>query len=256
MLKMIGEAYREAARAVRALPLLVALAAGAEMIQHVIEYRVGMFASIEAMEAVGQHPARLGFGQVKILALVLLVYWMCRWLAYRDDPGRRVVGDARSAWLFLWVVLYGTAMAMLQHFGSQLLAPLTTDANSLLTIGIVFFILFSVLEIYLTVWKVGAALGNPRLGVGASFRIMHGNFWWSLGYFLAMMLPLMIVHYALNALAVGRPDAILWPILILDALIVACLGLVLAATLYLTARRATERAEVRLAAPRAEMQPA
>jgi hypothetical protein len=112
------------------------------------------------------------------------------------------------------------------------------------------------LEIYLSAWKVGAALGNPRLGILASFRIMNGNFWWSLGYFLTMMLPLMIVHYGLNGLAVGRPDSVLWPMLIFDSLVVAYLGLVLAATVYLTARRATERSNVPLASPCEDIQPA
>jgi hypothetical protein len=94
---------------------------------------------------------------------------------------------------------------------------------------------------YLNVWKVGASLGNARLTLTASFRIMHGNFWWSLGYFAIMSLPALALHYALNFLAIGRPPLTLWTLLGCDALTVGYLGIVLMASIYMIASRATAR---------------
>ena len=246
MLKSIGEAYRDSFRVGLALPLLFALPVTTELIQHVIEYRIGLFASFEAMEAVGGDSARMGFGQVKILSLILLVYWVSRWQVLRGRADRPVLGDRRSATLFAGVVALGVALGLVQQFGGGVLAPLL-DAGAVMTIGFAYFFLSLALEVYLSVWKVGSALGNARLNIPASFRIMQGNFWWSLGFSVAMMLPLMVLHYALNALAVGRPFALAWSILVLDALVVGCLGLVLATTTFLIARRAAERARIGLA---------
>ena len=144
------------------------------------------------------------------------------------------------------MLVWGVAMAIVQLFGGAVLAPYVPDAPTLALVGFGFVLVLTALEIYLMVWKAGASLGNPRLTIAASFRIMHGSFWWSLGFFVAMFLPLMILHYGLNALAVGRPDAILWPILVFDSLVVGYLGIVLAAVIYVTARRAAARKGVAL----------
>jgi hypothetical protein len=103
------------------------------------------------------------------------------------------------------------------------------------------------LDVYLSCWKVGSALGNPRLTIPASVHIMQGNFWWSFAFSIGMMLPLMVVHYALAVVGVGRPDPLLWSILIFDSLIVGYLGMVLATTTYLIALRAATRAGAPLA---------
>jgi hypothetical protein len=247
----IKGAYRESARAAVALPLLFALPVATELVQHAIEYRIGMFASLQAMEAVGNHPARMGFGQVKILSLILVLFWACRWHAFRGQRGRSVLGDRGSAFLFAGVVVLSMAIGAAQQFGGTLLAPILPDESTLMTVGIAFFLGSVVLDVYLTCWKVGSALGNPRLSIPASFKIMHGNFWWSLGFSLAMILPLMVAHYALNAVAIGQEQGPLWAILATDACLVGYLGLVLATTSFLIARRATERAGVPLAEARA-----
>ena len=247
MWSFIKRAYRDSAQIMVALPALFALAAGTEFIQHVIEQRIGMFESFESAEATAGHAARMGFGQVKILSLILLLYWVSRWQAYRDRPDRSVLGDRRSALLFLGVVLLGIALGLVQQFGGALLSPLVSNPRALLAIGLAYFAASFALEIYLTGWKVGAALGNSRLSIPASFRIMHGNFWWSLGFSIVMILPLMVLHYALNIIAIGKAAAPLWAILAADALVVGYLGLVLATTSFLIAQRATQRAEVPLA---------
>jgi len=243
----IKECYSESARFARAWPLLFALPLAAELAQHFVEYRIGMFASVEAMVALDGDPSRMTFGVVKVVTLLVFSYWVNRWLAYGGDGRRPVLGDRRSAFLFAWVVALGLVTGGLQLFGGALLRPFGASDRMVLGVGLVFVSVMMAIDIYLTAWKVGAALGNGRLTIPASFRIMRGNFWWSLGFYIVMILPLMIAHQLIGGMApLGRPDTILWPILIVDSLLVAYLGTVLAATGYLIARRAAERKGVSL----------
>ena len=246
MWREIKQAYADSARIIVALPLLFALPVAAELIQHAIEYRSGMYDSLAAMEAAADDPARMGFGQVKILTLVLLLYWVSRWQVFRGAGEPAVLGDRQSAWLFLGVILLGMALGLVQQFGGGWLAPFVGE-GMLLAIGFGYFFLSLALDLYLSAWKVGSALGNPRLTIPASFRIMRGNFWWSLAFSIVMILPLMAVHYALAVVGLGQPDLLLWSTLAFDALIVGYLGLVLATMTYLIARRAAARAQVPLA---------
>ena len=89
MWSFIKQGYRDSARIMVALPALFGLAVATEFIQRVIEYRIGMFDSLESAEATAGHAARMGFGQVKILSLVLLLYWVSRWQVFRAAASSR-----------------------------------------------------------------------------------------------------------------------------------------------------------------------
>ena len=236
----IKASYRDSWIVTRSFPLLFALPAAAEFAQHVAEHQTGMFASIEGMKAAADNGWRMGFGIVKILSLFLLVYWVSRALAALQGGPLRVRGDARSALLFAPVLAWGMGTGLLQLFGGDLIARFVSGRATLI-VGGLFALALLVCDTYLVVWKVGASLGNARLTFIASFRIMNGNFWWSILFFLAMFLPLVVVHYALNLLAIGRAPTLIWATLCVDALTVGYLGIVLAAATYAIASRATAR---------------
>ena len=236
----IKTAYRDSWAVARKFPLLFALPAAAEFAQHIAEHETGMFASIEGMKSAAENGWRMGLGIVKVLSLFLLTYWVSRALAALRGTPLRVRGDARSALLFAPVLAWAMGTGLLQLFGGDLI-PRFLSPRATLIIGGAFMLALLACDTYLVPWKVGAALGNARLSFIASFRIMNGNFWWSILFFQAMFLPLIVVHYALNLLAVGRPPALMWATLGLDALTVGYLGIVLAAATYAIARRATAR---------------
>jgi hypothetical protein len=242
----IKETYARSAWIAVTLPLLFALPAVAEMTQHVIEYRIGMFESLDAMVGLSGDPGRMIYGMAKVLSLFLLLYWVSRAMAFGRGGGRRILGDGRSAFLFVWVALVCLILAALPLFAGDLLQPWVADDRMRLKIVLILLVIGGTLNVYLDVWMVGAALGNGRLTIPASFRIMHGNFWWSTIFFLLAQLPLMIAHYGLNYAAAGRSEPVLWTLLTLDAFVVGSLGIVLAAAQFLIARRAAERAGVRL----------
>jgi hypothetical protein len=236
----IKTAYRDSWTVAVKFPLLFALPAAAEFAQHVVEYRLGMFASLEGMQAAADSGWRMGFGIVKVLSLFLLIYWVSRALAALRGAPLRVPGDARSALLFAGVLAWGLGTGMLQLFGGDLIAPFASGRAAMI-IGAVFGVALLICDLYLSAWKIGASLGNDRLTFTASFRIMYGNFWWSLGYFVLMFLPLMVVHYALNFLAVGQPPIPMWATIGFDGLIVGYLGIVMTVATYVIAGRAATR---------------
>jgi hypothetical protein len=238
MLAEIKTAYRDSLAVAAKFPLLFALPAAAEFAQHVVEQRIGMFANLEGMKAAADNGLRMGFGILKVLSLFLLIYWVSRAMAVLRGATLRIRGDAHSAGLFALVLGWGLATSVVQLFGADLISPFVAIRTATIIsvgIGVGLFIC----DFYLCVWKVGASLGIDRLGFAASFRIMHGNFWWSLLYFVMMFLPAMTLHYLLNFLAVGRPAPAMWTMLGLDALTVGYLGIVLVATTYVIAARAT-----------------
>lgn len=251
MWKSMKEVYASAWRFMVAVPAIAALPVLAELAQHAAEYQAGMYDSFVMAEATAEHPARMGFGYVKVLALALLGYWVVRFLGLGEDRRLTTALPRTAVLLYAGVLLFDGAFMALNDLGAKAVSALVPDQRLVLGLGTLWLLLSLALGVYLVVWKVGAALGNRRLTIPASFRLMHGNFWWSFAFTLLMMLPLMIAHYALGLGAIGRPEPAVLTMLALDSLLVGYLGAVLIATSYVIARRAVQRAGVELAADEA-----
>ena len=246
MWKAMKEVYGSSWRFMVAVPLVAAIPVVAELAQHAAEYQAGMYDSFAMAEATAADPARMGLGYVKMLSLALLGYWVVRFMGSGEDRRRTVALPRTAVLLFAGVLLFELAFTAVHKLGGEAVTALVADQRVVLGIGLLWLLLALALGVYLVVWKVGAALGNSRLTISASFRLMRGNLWWSFAFTLLMMLPLMIAHYALGLGAIGRPPAVALAMLFFDALLVGYLGTVLVATNYAIARRAADRAGVTL----------
>jgi len=232
--------YADSAAFVVALPLVAAVPFAAQFLQHAIEVNVGMFDSYAAAETLDGHPARDAFGMIKILSLFLITYCVIRFIGFGRDRRQAVVVTRSSALLFGAVLLFNLAFMAVQRIGGTLLGQWITDPGQLLLTGTIGVFALMLLETYLAGWKSAAALGNPRMTVPMSAQVMHPRLLRSFGFTFAMMMPLMIVHYALNVAAIGVPAGAMWAILAVDSAVATFLGIVLAATLYRIAHRASE----------------
>lgn len=244
MIKAFGGVYSGAWRYALACPLLFAVPAAVEFVQHVIEMRIGMYDSIAAAQAVEANGARLGWGVVKTLSLGLAGYWVARFLLLRGaaDAGRL---DPVAVRLFAWVLLFDLALTVLTLWGGDAMRLVGLGAHTM-TAGIAFTLLGFILSILLAPWKVGAALGNPDLGFVRSIGLVGWGIWWGIIFSLLTILPPMILHYAFAFLAIGASAGAAWVILAVDALLVGYLGAILAATDVAIARRAVEQAGAKL----------
>lgn len=250
---MIGElkgVYGGAWRYMLACPVLFAVPAVAEFIQHVIEMRIGMYDSIAAAQAVETDGARLGWGLFKTLALTAAGFWVARFLLMPGgaDAARRF--DPVAARLYLWVMLWALAQTVLSLWGGDAMrgAGLGDYATgAAIALGLSTF----VLDIMLAPWMVASALGNAGLGFVRSLRMVGLDAWWGVVFSIAAILPPMVAHYAFAFLAMGAPPAAAWAVMAIDALLVGYLGAVIAAANVAIARRAAARSAVVLARPSA-----
>lgn len=242
----VKRVYGDSAAFVIALPLVAAVPFAAELIQHVVEVNVGMFDSYAAAEAVADNPARNAVGVVKVLSFFLITYFVIRFIGFGRDRRQAVTVTRMSALLFGAVMLFSLAMMAVQQFGGSLLGRWVTEPGQLLAAGTFSLFALMLLETYLAGWKSAAALGNPGVTVPVSARAMHPRLFRSFGFTIAMMMPLMIVHYALNFAAIGVPAGAMWAILIVDSAVAAFLGIVLAVTIYRVANRAADSAGISL----------
>ena len=210
-----------------ACPLLALVPVVFELLQHVAEVHIGMYDSIAAAKALEHHPLRMGVGMVKVLSLLIPTYWITRFVHTRDT-GFATRRDPVAMRLFAVVVAVHTALSALQLFA----LPQTPGALlGGLAIGLI-------VQCLLVAWTVAAALGDAAIGPVASIRIMARRLPWTLAFTIVATLPLMLPHYALGAAAIVAPRIWLWPILVLDSLLVSWLCALMAASNYVAAARA------------------
>lgn len=243
----IKRLYADSRAFALALPILFSIPVLIEFAQHVVEIDLGLYRHGMAAAAIDQR--RMTFGFAKTLALLLPGYWFVRYMAWDRDAAKAKRIERPAATLFgiqfalgaagQWLGLFGPPVGELLGLGPRLAGYATLAAGAAVAVG----------GIYLIAWSVAWPLGNPRIGPLRSLAVMAGSFWRSVGYALAGVLPLMIVHYALGYGAIGRPAWLVWVMLAIDAVVVGFLALGMAGYAYLAARHAAEHRGVALAGP-------
>lgn len=243
MLKEMKENYAVAWRVAKAMPLVFALPVAVEGVQHIIEWRIGMFESVAMASAVENHPARAGWAYLKIGTLFLMGWWVWRFLGFDGDRGRTLRWDTFAAARYSLVLIFSGAITALEMQAGDLLGGIFETSLHTLFAAIGTMLVAMALELYFAPWKVGAALGQPHASLAASFKTMNGNIGWSFGLTLAMFFPIMILHYALGLLPIVLPPAIGALFLVLDSFVVGYLAILFPTTVYIIARRARSKSE-------------
>jgi len=230
-LRALRRAYGGGTATMLALPALALIPAAVEMVQHAVEMGLGMYDGIASAKAVEAHPVRLWTGLLKVASLHLPMYWVARYLAADDTrfAGRWDPGAARR---FGGAVVFLVALSALQLF-------LMPQTPSWLVLALVAGPAVAALT---APWMAGAALGRQDPGPLRSAAAAAPGLGWSLPYLLAVMLPPMVIHYALAAAAITGPRALVWPVLAVDSLLVAWIASVMAAGGWVVAARAMARA--------------
>ncbi|MEO0441535.1 MAG: hypothetical protein AAF067_11770 [Pseudomonadota bacterium] len=214
-------------------PLLFLVPVVAELAQHAAEVRIGMFRKGVDSAGLADHPLRMQFGLIKVVAMFLPVYWVTRYFGFGPESGEVAAIDPVAIRLLIPVFLLTTGLTCIQ----LLLTP-RLDGKIGKLAGLALFFVTFVGGIYIIPWQVAAALGDESIGFLRSFEILHGSFWWSLLLFLAAFVPVTIPHYMLHSLAIGKSRIVMWAILIFDSLLVGYLAVLLAGAGYFIARNA------------------
>lgn len=247
MWKDIKRAYAQAGKFMIALPLIASLPVGIEAIQHLVEWRIGMFDNLAMAAAVEEHPQRMAFGYAKTFILFLIPFWVLRFMAHQGDIRRVLRLDMTAMALFALVVGFDLCAMLMQNQVGTWMSAMVANRRTLLLVGLLTMLAVMMLEIYLVAWKAGAALGNSRLHPLASIRLMRGHILWGFGLTMAAFVPTIIIHYLLNGLAIGSSTAVTALLLGLDSLLVGYLAALYPAAAYIIAERAASAAGLRLA---------
>lgn len=218
-----------------ACPLLALIPIAFELLQHAIEVHIGMYDSIAAAKATEHHPLRMAFGMLKVAALTIPFYWVTRFQPDRNATFA-ATPDPKAIRLFAVYCVFQLALAAVQLFGLP-------QTGMVLAIS---FVVGMIVGNLLLAWGVAAAFGNASVGLRRSIAIMARHVPWTFAFSIAVILPLMIPHYAAAALAIAGPNAMLWPVLIADSLLVGWLTAVMAAGGYHAAVRAASKGGVDL----------
>ncbi len=245
MWKDVKETHRAAGMLVRALPIVVGAAVAIEGAQHLVEWQLGMYSGLEAAAAVEAHPLRMGFGYAKTGILFLVCYFAWRHLAWGDEA-RTLRVDPRAMALFAPVLMFNLLMVLAQNAGGDLLSGVL-EGRALFLAGFAAMLGAMAFELLFAPWKVASAVGNARVDLGASLRIMSGQVGRSFLFNLAVLVPAMVLHYALGIGAMFAPAAVSAALLALDTLFVGYMAMLLPAIDFAVAKRATDEAQVSLA---------
>ena len=238
--------YRSAWAFMLACPLLFLVPVAVEMAQHLAEIHTGMYDSMASARAVANSPLRMGFAVAKIIGVLLPGYWFVRYLAHGNDP--KAARTIQPRGLALWGLIFALNMAISLYslFGPALGPTLGLSGKAGTYFGTALSAAWTVFGVYLVAWTVAWTLGNVAIGPLRSIRIMHGFFWRTVVYMLAGVMPLIVVHYALGYGAMGRPEWLMWPMMIVDAWVVGLLALTMTAPAWYGASRAAEAKGVAL----------
>lgn len=247
MLKQIWLVHGDALRAAMIFPVLFLIPALVVFAQHAVEIKAGMYDSVVGAKAAADDQAGLLLGLVAVLTMCIPGYWFVRFLEFRD-PGR--AGRIEQPAFLLWLVLSGFQGAewAWSQFGPSLGSLLGLTGKAELTAGLLGIGVWTLLFFFLIAWFVAWPLGNRAFGPIRSIRVMAGSFWRTLGYMIGGVVPLVVVSSGLGSLATNVAPAWLdWPLIALDALVVALLACTTAGSSYLAAQSAAQRKGVNLA---------
>lgn len=247
--------FVDGARAMRALPWLVAGMIALELVQHVIEVRTGFFSADPAVrKAASLTSVRMALGWPKMFATWGLAFFAVRFL---------VLGEARAAlhvpalaWRrYAGVVLFQLVPALVIIYAEPILAALgvAPSARSVMGLRAVFGLGQQLLEPLLLLWFVNAAIGTTGFGPAASARATG---WWYFAVLLMVFVtryPFGAAHQALNRYAAGQSASVMGGMLALDAVLVSVLVVMIAAVQLRAARFVAEKRGIALLAekPRA-----
>lgn len=214
---------RDALWLFRLAPLIPLIAILPEFVQHVWEVNAGMFVSKAAFNAHAMDPERWQFGYFKIAGLVLAILAAARfWAGHR--AGQRFFDPNAIAWkAFGLALLLNALVTGLTYFAGQAVpASLKQTADLILTVATL---------------PLLPLLVAPLLGIGDfTLRRAYTAGWWialrTALVVAAWYAPLQWLHGYDHKLALGQPDALVWALMIWDALLVGLMACVMGTGLH------------------------
>ena len=239
----VAEVYSRIPLALRAMPYAVAIPVVAELAQHAVEIQLGMYVPGGA-GAAASAPLRMIFGLIKVFCLLLFVLFAIRWWAFDGDSRRAATPGIlffKGLGLFMLIEFGGESLMRLIGQGLSWAAGPAIPMAARIAIEALPILLWWFAITSLLPWFIGMIVEDKDMSPRRSVAAVAPRIVPMFGLLLAGVLPGMIAHYAISYMAMGRAPALVWGLLILDALVVGLLALSLASTYFTIYRRAADR---------------
>lgn len=245
MWQALRQAYDDAWQFIRALPLLAGIVVLTEGAQHLVEWFTGFYVSTEAMQNAEANPLRLGLGAAKAVSIILLGFWVARYLLSNGSRRFTVASDLTAIRRYgiaalAYVLITVVTVLIIAVVGAQLVERVMLPV--LLLAG-------AAIRTLLSFWIVGAAVAEPAATLTQSVRRTRGSLLWGIGLTICGAILPLAAHYALGLSAVGMPGALAGLLLAVDTLLVGFLGVLAASLQVQVARRVSARSGRSLSAP-------
>ena len=211
-LRQVLEDFRALVSLVPAIPLIPFLG---ELLQHVAEIQLGMFASHEAFAALQGSWVRLAFGVIKVATLMVGLGLTARWTARRHAV---LLGVANPIdWPVLAIPPALTIAALLAvRFG-----PIHEARMQLFWLGAILLISMPALR-----FSSDALFGQVRQSLAQALR--RRPMPRPIGLVAVLPVPLLVYFHLLNHdLAFGASLPLVWALMIWDAAIIAVLAAIM-----------------------------
>lgn len=209
----LAELYRRGLALFARAPLIVAIVAVPELLQHGFEIHIGMFESAARGRALADDPGRWAFGYAKLAGLLIAMCAAARFWHLHD----RLWWDLRGV---AWVRL---AIAILMFIGlSASAASLETRVPDPVYWTIYVAVSFVVLPLIFAM--IAALLGEDHPTPLESLWTGWRGLPLLVLLLVAAYVPTMAMHHLLHRLALGRPMPIVTVLMTLDALVVAMIA--------------------------------
>ena len=225
-----------------ALPLAM-IPIMAEAIQHYVEFKLGMFSLREGDALTDKKQAvRLGFGFVKVLALLSITFILPRFFLHGHNQRRALsfvsgnIPGLLCAFILILILLFWVFMIGPAVF-SFLMPALSEGKILLLSFGVLFI---PGLYFMKPTNNLIASLWGLPLPTAPQHKAMY-NALYGLGFFIqffAVIFPTMVLHYWLGYTAMGATGMTLAAILIVDSGVVGVLACLMASCVFVLIRDA------------------
>ena len=208
--------FRDGTRLLWLAPLIALFAGLTEFAQHVGEIELGMFASPAAFKALQNNPLRWNFGYAKFAGLFLTIFAAARYWSLPEGTRQRWWDPRTVAWrpFLIGVALNGAVSAAAFLFKPALSAAAFQAVN----------IALSLATLPLLVYMFGGLFGDRAVRLGEVYRTGWLRAPAMALCFLVAMVPAQLLHRFNHIAAMGAPEAMVWALMVWDALLVALMA--------------------------------
>lgn len=221
------ETYRRGGRMIRLAPAILAIAVVPEFVQHIAEIHLGMFNSLAAFHAHANDPLRWGFGYAKVAGFVIAILATARFWA---------VGSVRRALLPGPMTLAKVAAAIVIGFALAWPFDWLGRQGFAAPVSVLLSVVSGIIQAGVMIYLIGALLEDAAITPRRAFTTLLPAALVLTLLVAAAFLPAQALHMANHKLALGQPAALVWALMVFDALWVGLFTALVGSALFVGCR--------------------